>query len=306
MFAESCRIYSLGNHVVTGYYSNRPPINRVDIWFEAVPSPAGAGADRIASDVAKLQAVRDAGASRILVPEVVDTGHAAIDPLPFAAQVRDSVGLPTGIAVVTATRDTTQLAGRIEAADAVGVDTLLLVGPASGERPTGPTVTEALQAHAAGRHVGVVTIPTRRREDLDEPDRIIAKQQAGARFAVSQIIFDADEALTLRRDYCARTDERIPFYYSLAPVKRASDLDFLERLGVRIPAEIATRIRSAKAADRADVSHQILVELARHIAAAHEREGLGPFGFCISHVLFRNVPEAIELLAALRVPLATA
>lgn len=274
----------------------------VEIWFEAVPSPAGADAERVRADAERIRRATQAGATRILVPEVADTGFEAVDPIRFGAQVAAATGTPVGVALVTAQRSPEEVAARILLADSHGVDTLLIVGPASrAASPAGPSVTETLDAHGRGRNLGVVTIPTRRRDDLDEPQRVLRKQRAGARFAVSQILFEAETALALRRDYLAGLspgEAPIPFYYSIAPVVRKRDLRFLETLGVAIPKEVRARIEAAKGPQRAQVAQELVLDVVRSLVQHHTHQGLGPFGFCISHVMHDNVDAAVALLEA--------
>lgn len=271
------------------------------LWFEALPSALCADGQRLRRDLERLEPVAHAGVERLLVPEVLDGEHSTVDNVAFAAAASDATGLPAGAAICVAPRDHAALDARAVQADAAGIDRLLLVG-ATHRRQTlaGPDVHEAL-GRLQGRDLGVVTIPARRRWRFDEPHRLLRKQRAGASFGVSQILYDAEDALRLRRAYLdalAPSERPLPVLYSLAPVRNVRDLDFMHLLGVHVPHDLGRRLRDAPPHSRQRIAQDAALRVAGRLAQAHEEKGLGPYGFCISHVMVGNVEAATELAAA--------
>lgn len=272
------------------------------LWFEALPSPLGADAVRLARDAERLAPLASLGVQRVLVPEVKDGDYATVDPAVFARRVHDVTGLPTTVAVDTVAQPASELAATIHRRSGRGVDGLLLVGGQdSRRRYPGPGVTAALATHAGHHACGVVTIPTRRRAYLDEPDRLQAKHEAGARFSISQILFEAETPIALARDLAIRGKKAVPTYWTLAPVVAPRDLRFMQRLGAHVPQTLVKgfeRCSDDGTRRRASIAHA--VNVARQLAQAHEDEDLGPFGFCVSHVMTKNVEAAFDLTRALQ------
>jgi 5,10-methylenetetrahydrofolate reductase len=89
--------------------------------------------------------------------------------------------------------------------------------------------------------IGNICIPTRRRNDFDEPERMLQKCKAGADFFTSQIITEAETPISLLKDFSELLEkeglENDPpaIFWSLSPVSSQTDIDFMRWLGVHIP-----------------------------------------------------------------------
>ncbi|MGQ0535993.1 MAG: hypothetical protein ACT4PT_07960 [Methanobacteriota archaeon] len=191
-----------------------------------------------------------------------------------------------------------------------GVRGVVLVGPESSKDPiVGPSVAEGarLARGVAERvlgapdavAVGAITIPTRRRPDFDEPERLVAKAAAGVEFFTSQVIFEPDSTKRLLSDYdalCKRQGvEPKPIFLSFAPVTGRKDAEFLAWLGAKVPAPTLQWILDAPrgATERsARVAEHVLREILVH---AHERGLSVPIGLNVEHVMRYNV-DASEIL----------
>ncbi|HUR60744.1 MAG TPA: hypothetical protein VM286_00045 [Candidatus Thermoplasmatota archaeon] len=277
---------------------------RLPLLFEALPPSATASPAHQEAHLQGLEGLRSRRLAAVNVPEVLDGHYRTVPTLPFAAELQRRLGVPAIVNRVTVHHGLPAL--RAWAEDAwldFGIRDLVLVG---GERGglayPGAHVEPSLADLRAGcslrgGSLGVVTIPTRRRPVLDEPERLLRKRQAGASFAVSQILAEAEAAVRLHRDASAALGTRdFTIYWSLAPVARRRDVEFLEWLGVQVPP--AVRKGLLESADPAAVlarSHRLNGSLARTILEATEGHGLRS-AFCIEHVMQSNVGAAIDLV----------
>jgi 5,10-methylenetetrahydrofolate reductase len=188
-----------------------------------------------------------------------------------------------------------------------GIDSLVLVGGESSDVDyPGPSVPEAAQlAREVGDEFGVdpclgaITIPTRRRESFDEPDRMLAKIDDGAEFFTSQVIYEADSTRRLLADYDEACREHgvdpAPVFLSFAPITGRKDARFLEWLGVRIPEEVKTWVldQGGRPLDR---SVRVAEHLLREILTFTERRELDvPVGINVEHIMRYNF-DASEVL----------
>ncbi|HVL87755.1 MAG TPA: hypothetical protein VM681_07120 [Candidatus Thermoplasmatota archaeon] len=189
-------------------------------------------------------------------------------------------------------------------------DIVLVGGESSKIRYPGPSVNEAarLAREVASRAfpndgsrvlLGGITLPDRRRRELDEPERLLAKQRAGLDFFTSQVLFEPESAKALLHDYdllCRRErEEPRPVFLSFAPVTGRKDVEFLEWLGVTIPNHAREWIlgTGGRAIDRgARVAEHAFREILRY---AHSRELRVPIGLNVEHVMRYNL-DASEVL----------
>lgn len=278
------------------------PVTPGPLLHEALPPAAGKTPDP--GHQAAWDALPESGCDGVLVPEILDGEYPTMDPREFAARLHARLDLPAIPTVTTVRRGPRALDAWLDDAFRRDLPDALYVGaPSSARAYPGPSVCQALRDHRPAGRAGVVTIPTRRRRHLDEPERLLQKQRAGADFAVSQIVTDAHDALELQRAYADALgpgEAPLPIYWSLAPVRRRSDLAWLDRLGVRVRPGVAQRLHGATSADqRLRRSHRLNLDTARTLLDAAEATGQ-PIGFCASHVRMANLAASIELLGALR------
>ena len=151
----------------------------------------------------------------------------------------------------------------------------------------------------AGR-LGVVTIPGRR----GEAERLRRKQEAGASFAVSQILCEPEAAVRLQAE--AKGEAPFTLFWSLAPVARRRDVEFLRWLGVDIPPAVSDHLLAESSpAARLRRSDALNLAIARRLleaAEASEASGRGRLavGFCVEHVMLSNLEAAIGLVEQVR------
>lgn len=285
---------------------------RHPILFEALAPKAGTPPQEWETLFDALRPLARSGVVGISVPEVLDGHYQTVEPRAFAGALQRRLGLRTAVNRITVHHAPGDLAAWVD--DTHGrhaiCDLVLVGGEKSSQAYPGPGVTEALRlladrVHGWGGTLGVITIPTRRRVHLDEPERLLAKQAAGADYAVSQILCESQSALRLQGDLASawrKGDHRpLPLYWSLAPVANRRDVAFLRWLGVQIPAATETTLLEATTpAGRLRLSHDLNLEIARTLLEHAEAAAIGPIGFCIEHVMQGNVPAALELAQHVR------
>lgn len=160
----------------------------------------------------------------------------------------------------------------------------LVGGESSEESYPGPSVTESNRmireflnrgelkynddtATSTDYLIGNICIPTRRRSDFDEPDRMMKKVKSGADYFTTQILGESESATSLMRDFSEQLDEEDLeppiLMWSFTPIASKKDVDFLRWLGVYLPDEVEEQILSApNPADRSiDMARDIWIEL---------------------------------------------
>jgi hypothetical protein len=169
----------------------------------------------------------------------------------------------------------------------------VLVGAASSRaRPA----TSLAEAQALCREVnpallvGGVAIPERHSRREDEHLRLLAKQGAGARFFVTQIVYDVNAAKNVASDYyyacTARGTTPAPLVFTFSVCGSMRSLEFLRWLGVDVPRWIENDLRHAT--DTLEASYQLAVAAATDLIAYCR--GLGvPFGINVESVSIRRV-----------------
>ncbi|MEX2573403.1 MAG: hypothetical protein WD317_03860 [Balneolaceae bacterium] len=152
-------------------------------------------------------------------------------------------------------------------------------------------------------NVGNICIPTRRRKDLDEPERMFRKQQAGADFFTTQIIAEAEHPISLLRDYSEilQDEDLSPprIYWSFSPVSSKKDIDFLRWLGVYIPERTENLIFGssdpvATSLDLAQTVWEKILDFNRQLPLSI------PMGINISVMGLRNFENGVRLAKELK------
>lgn len=289
-----------------GAVASRPPL-----LFEALPPQVESTEEQWQDHLDLLDPLRRAGLSGVNVPEIVNGQYRTVEPRAFAAALQRRLGVRAILNRITVHHPLPELRSwATETRLGTGIHDFVLVG---GERNTerypGISVLAALEglkpttAKSEG-HLGVITIPTRRRTDLDEPQRLVQKQAAGADFAISQILCEPDAALRLQADLSKAVPAGttpLTLFWSLAPVARRRDLEFLKWLGVDLPPAVEKDLAShSDAALRLRRSHEVNLAITRRLLEGSERQGSGPIGFCIEHVMLSNIESAIDLVDRVR------
>lgn len=283
---------------------------RVPILFEALPPQVESTHEQWQDHLGLLDPLKRAGLAGINVPEIVNGHYRTVEPRAFAAALQRRLGVRALLNRITVHHPLPQLRAWV-AETSVGhgiTDFVLVGGERSGEAYPGVGVVPALEALRApvaksGGHLGVITIPTRRRPDLDEPQRLLRKQAAGADLAVSQILCEPESALRLQADLAAASppgQTPLTLVWSLAPVARPRDLAFLEWLGVAIPPDVKKGLLAEPPERRLERSHELNLGIARALLEGAEEAGAGPIGFCIEHVMLSNIDAGLTLVDQVR------
>ncbi len=147
--------------------------------------------------------------------------------------------------------------------------------------------------------LGNICIPTRRRPDYDEPERMLDKFDAGADFFTSQIITEAETPISLLKDFSSLLEqnqiENPPaIFWSFTPISSKKDVDFLRWLGVYIPERTEKYILGSE--NPASVSLETTQRVCEKLLDFnHQLPVPLPMGFNISVMGLRNFENGIQL-----------
>jgi hypothetical protein len=164
-----------------------------------------------------------------------------------------------------------------------------------------------IEEHSAGLTPGSVVIAERDGADGAELRRMLLKQAAGSAWFVSQTVYDAPRTIRLLGRYARECRARgIPsrrVVLSFAPCGGERTLDFMQWLGIAVPAEIRARLSTS----RTPLSDSIRLCRSnfRRIAECAAEERL-PIGFCVESLSNSpaQVEASVDLFAALDAELA--
>jgi hypothetical protein len=182
----------------------------------------------------------------------------------------------------------------------------VFVGASARGKPVRTSLHEAHRLRAAHRPdltLGAVMITERHTARGDEHRRMLAKQEAGCSFFVSQVIYDVDGTKSVLSDYhYACADLGIaprPVIFTLAICGSPKTLAFLQWLGVQVPRWLRNEL--AYAADPLPVSYQHCLDAAADLGRFCRRLGI-PYGFNVESVAIRRteIEAAVELAASVR------
>jgi hypothetical protein len=174
----------------------------------------------------------------------------------------------------------------------------VFVGASSGRKEVRTSLPGALALRRRIRPdlpLGGVAIAER----TDEHLRLIAKQDQGCEFFISQVIYNADAAKSMISDYFyACRDQGLalrPVLFTLSVCGSPKTLAFLKWLGVDVPRWLENEL--SYAADTLSESYEQCLATARELIAFCRRLGT-PFGFSVESVSIRRTEiEASVALA---------
>ncbi len=185
----------------------------------------------------------------------------------------------------------------------------VLVGAASSTASSRMSLADAQalrqDANPALR-LGGVAIPERHSRREDEHLRLLAKQEAGCRFFVTQVVYDLNAAKNFVSDYhyeCrARGMSPVPLVFTFSVCGSMKTLAFLRWLGVDVPRWIENELRHAD--DPLEASYQQALTTATELIAYCRTLGV-PFGINVESVSIRRVEieASVRLAEALRAQL---
>lgn len=177
----------------------------------------------------------------------------------------------------------------------------VMVGAASSATtaPLSLADAQALRAEAnPDLLLGGVAIPERHSRRENEHLRLIAKQEAGCRFFVTQVVYDVNAAKNLVSDYRYACEERglapVPIVFTFSVCGSMKTLEFLRWLGVDVPRWIENDLRHATNPLRASLEQSAasaieLIDFCRRLDV--------PFGLNVESVSIRReeIEASVEL-----------
>jgi len=156
--------------------------------------------------------------------------------------------------------------------------------------------------------LGGITIPERHRDKGDEPLRLVEKTKAGLQFFTSQVVYNADNAISALRHYDEYVKElgmkpsRIIFTF--APFCSENTVQFLKWLGVELPFGTVKRVLSRpNVQSRVEEANEICWENWKRILDAITRLNIRvPIGFGVESVTKSKIEQdaAIKLFKELK------
>ncbi|WP_372790109.1 methylenetetrahydrofolate reductase [Paraconexibacter sp.] len=179
----------------------------------------------------------------------------------------------------------------------------VFVGASSQTKPVATTLRTAQRLRAEVKPdllLGGVAIPERHTRNGTEHLRLLAKQEAGCSYFVTQIVYDVNAAKNLVSDYAYECRDRgiaaVPLVFTLSVCGSTKTLEFLRWLGIDVPRWIENDLRHAN--DPLDASVEHAEATALELMTYCRRLGV-PFGISIESVSIRKVEiEASVRLAA--------
>jgi len=156
--------------------------------------------------------------------------------------------------------------------------------------------------------IGGITIPERHRDKGDEFLRIADKTEKGMLFFTSQVVYNADNATGMLRDYDewtkANNKEPVRIIFTFAPFGSDNTVQFLQWLGVEVPEGTKKRVLSRPSlAAKVAESCEICWENWRRILDACRRLKIDvPIGFGVESVTKSKAEQdaAIKLFKELK------
>lgn len=182
----------------------------------------------------------------------------------------------------------------------------VLVGASSREQPVATTLRRAQLLRAEVKPellLGGVAIPERHTRKGDEHLRLVAKQEAGCSYFVTQIVYDSSAAKNLVSDYAYECRDRgldpIPIVFTLSVCGSMKTLEFLRWLGIEVPRWIENDLRHAGDTLNASLEHAEATAL--ELMSFCRRLGV-PFGISVESVSIRRVEidASVRLAGRLR------
>ena len=223
-----------------------------------------------------------------------------IDPATFRAQHLEEWSTPVVVYRAVSKYEERDLRTWLEAQEADHALTVF-VGASSRHRQSATSLVRAQELWAQTRPdllLGGVAIPERHTRRGEEQLRLIAKQQAGCAFFVTQVVYDVNAAKNLVSDYryecAARGLEPVPIIFTFSVCGSLKTLEFLRWLGVDVPRWIQNDLRHADDTLRASYEHSL--GAARELIEYCRRMGV-PFGVSVESVSIRlaEIEASVDL-----------
>jgi hypothetical protein len=186
----------------------------------------------------------------------------------------------------------------------------VFVGASTRETRVATTLRRAQQLRSEVNPellLGAVAIPERHTRRGDEHLRLVAKQDAGCSYFVTQVVYDVDAAKNLVSDYAYECRDRgldpVPIVFTFSVCGSMQTLEFLQWLGVDVPRWVVNDLRHAEDALSASLEHAEATAL--ELMSFCRRLGV-PFGINVESVSIRRleIEASVRLAERLRGELA--
>jgi hypothetical protein len=182
----------------------------------------------------------------------------------------------------------------------------VFVGASSREKRVVTTLREAQRLRAQVNPdllLGGIAIPERHARKGDEHVGLVAKQEAGCSYFVTQVVYDVNAAKNLVSDYVYECRDRgldpVPIVFTFSVCGSMKTLEFLRWLGVDVPRWIENELRHAD--DTLDASVEQAEAAALEMMSFCRRLG-APFGVNVESVSIRKteIEASVRLADRLR------
>jgi 5,10-methylenetetrahydrofolate reductase len=225
-----------------------------------------------------------------------------LDPASFHAEHLGEWDRPAVIYRCVGKYDEDELRTWLDGADPDRVLSVF-VGASAGDQPVRTNLRRAQELRAEIRpelQLGAVVISERHTRSGDEHRRMLAKQERGCSFFISQVIYDVGGTKNLISDYFYACREQgippRPMIFTLSLCGSEKTLEFLKWLGVKVPRWMANALRHSP--DPLEESYRECLAIARDLQAFCRRLGM-PYGFHVESVSIRKAEiEGATRLAA--------
>ena len=223
-----------------------------------------------------------------------------IDPATFRAQHLKDWTTPIVVYRAVGKYEEDELRAWLETQDADHALTVF-VGASSRHKRPATSLVRAQELWTQTRpdlRLGGVAIPERHTRRGEEHLRLIAKQEAGCSFFVTQVVYDVNAAKNLVSDYryacAARSLDPVPIVFTFSVCGSLKTLEFLGWLGVDVPRWIQNDLRHAD--DTLQASYEHSLGAARELIGYCRRLGV-PFGVNIESVSIRlaEIEASVDL-----------
>jgi len=227
-----------------------------------------------------------------------------IDPASFRARHLTDWSTPVVVYRAVSKYEESELRAWLEAQDA-DQSLTVFVGASSRHKRPATSLVRAQEVWAQTRpdlRLGGVAIPERHTRRGEEHLRLIAKQEAGCSFFVTQVVYDVNAAKNLVSDYryecAARELPPVPMVFTFSVCGALKTLEFLRWLGVDVPRWMQNDLRHA--ADTLQASYEHSLGAARELINYCRRVGV-PFGVNVESVSIRRaeIEASVDLAGEL-------
>lgn len=227
-----------------------------------------------------------------------------MDPSEYLTRHFEALDLPVVVYRAVAKYDEEDLRGWLTERPTRALT--VFVGAASRHTPVATTLSRAQSLRAEVRPdvlLGAVAIPEQHTRGRSEHLRLIAKQEAGCSYFVTQVVYDVNAAKDLVSDYryecAARGLAPVPIVFTFSVCGSIKTLEFLKWLGVDVPHWIDNELLHADDTLQASYEHALAVAL--ELMTFCRRLGV-PFGLNVESVSIRReeIEAAVALAATLR------